>query len=847
KEADVTYKSPIALTEEDLKEQEEREKADKKKAVKEREEELKRQEEKRLLEEDIKKQDEKRINAKRNVFVNSDKEEVKGKDPETVKKNAVKMTIELQKNQVDYDTKELKRNKAAYETGMKKIQSEMVALKKNKILTDAQKQRIKELEAHSARMVHEFAASKKVYIRDAVDIEIKKKVGYKVMMSLSEFESVFKFDEMSRLVSQYGEKQNGRAIALKSLFDKLLGINAEPMELLDDKRFTMCLEKYEQLSGMTEAFKRLLKMNPDFEVGMKGEERKRLQTLDDMSSLFRVKKQILLDPSYRAKVPVDLSSYPKSKEVFAKSHYRRMLAVSKVLERNLRLAAGLPLFDNELKKQENPFAEADRLYALRLSKEPAFQNESKAGCEKLREQTSKKNQIILSKIEKIQESLKTAKGDDRDNKIGQLKELMLKSDLLNERMKKELQDDPSARIYDAIRIIEEERFQLPQDYNMIPDLLHVPEKKTGALSLTCLFQEVTNKELKAKADTNDAMCKRYGYQEFEKWMRDYAAKYFNKQYGDITFGHSKTTDPSIIYNDNLDRILTHFKGSHHLFRTDAEMREQIMALSFDRSPMRKAWQDDPEKMQYMEEMFHQKVYMLNRQMINAAARIMNGGGSRLILMTPVDKIMTMNAYLKMEILACCTSTNVIVGANYANYLEALKKNNPEEVATLDPDGYFVANMISNVPLGFHGFINMRGEKGCTDLPKAYHKEYKTFIEKYMKKHKCSSVAAGQAFMMAHPEIWDNKKAWIQPVDDKEAEESRLEEMMDRTAAQFTIPDESAELYQSDSFEPVSQKELDAYKEKIKDQGFKNYDKALDVINGGFRTMTPSEMAATYFM
>ncbi|SFC79832.1 hypothetical protein, partial [Butyrivibrio sp. YAB3001] len=46
KEADVTYKSPIALTEEDLKEREEREKADKKKAVKERQENIRKAREK---------------------------------------------------------------------------------------------------------------------------------------------------------------------------------------------------------------------------------------------------------------------------------------------------------------------------------------------------------------------------------------------------------------------------------------------------------------------------------------------------------------------------------------------------------------------------------------------------------------------------------------------------------------------------------------------------------------------------------------------------------------------------------------------------------------------------------
>ncbi len=839
-----SFKNPIALTEQE-----------KEAAVKEAKNKNARNfyrdkfdEKRKNHQEEITKWNEKRIEETRRVNKKTEEDNIKKNniDPVKAKEDAEEKTKNMLKEQAERDREELDRNTRAYEEGMDKLQTEMKSLKEKKNLSKTQQQRLKEIDAAKMRLIHDFAADKKVYLRNAVDIEVKKKVGYKVMLDLSEFESAFKLDEMTALVSRYADKEKGRDEALTILAGKLFGIEADPSELLDDARFTSSLEKYEQLSGMTQAFKRLLKTNPNFTDKLTGKERKRLDTLYAMSSLFRVKKQILLDPSYRVNPPVDLNSYPKEKENFARSHFRRMLAVSKVLERNLRLAAGMPLIGIGLKKQENSFAEADRLYALRLSKEPELKKETGEGRAVARRRIEKSYKELLKITEETEEQLKTAKDMKREKLLGRLQQYLVKAELLEEKLKKEEQDDPSDRIEEALLLIEEERFRVPQDYNMVPDLLHVPEKKKSLGDLTALFQDVDHPELKKDYNPDNALCKKCGYQEFEKWLTKYKKIYFNGEFSKARFDHSDNINPTIEYNDNLDRITCHFKGSHHLFRTDAEMREEIMALTFDQSPMRAAWQDDPEKMKYMEEMFQHKVLMLNSQQTNVAYRILYGGGSRFYLMTPIDKLMTVNIYMKMEMQACSVSSNVVMDKNFGNYLENLKQANKDGRTVIDPEGFGAASVLSTMPIGFHGQSSDHGERGNHYLPKPYREEWDKFTEQYMKEHKCSNKEAGEAFMMAHPEIWDNKKAWLAPLDDEDLENMRSDDMKNKAAGQFGISDQDAGFFKSDLFEPVSKKELDAYKKKIKSEGLKNYELALDTINGGYETMKPSQLQNIMF-
>ena len=374
-----------------------------------------------------------------------------------------------------------------------------------------------------------------------------------------------------------------------------------------------------------------------------------------------------------------------------------------------------------------------------------------------------------------------------------------------------------------------------------------------------MFQEVKNKELVKTDNILDALCKKHGYQDFEKWIAEYKKEFNGGQFGTIKFDHSENSDPTLIFNDTTERIITHLKGSYHLFRTDAEMREEMEALTFDGSDMRLAWQDDPEKMRYMEEMFGQKALMMHSQMTNVSYRNAYGGSKRMYLMTTVDRLMSLNIYMKMEIAACSTTSNVVTDQNYGKYLERLKESNADDRMLLDDEGYLVGNAINMLPMGYHGLTGDMGETNESHLPAEVRRECQTFTEKYMKKHKCSRKAAGEAFMALHPELWNNKAAWLRPLEDKEEEKERQERLKDIYTACLSLKDQDMAFFRDERFSDISQKELDAYKAKVEKelakQGMGDLDengvpiffKILDEVNGGFQHMTPFEMVGTYLM
>ena len=756
--------------------------------------------------------------------------------PEQIKEKREK----VQKSAADFRQKQLERDKnenaageQVYNEHMERLKDTLNRLLNKENLTDAEKQELKKAQSQIALEVHNRQTDQKVYARNYVDMDIKKKVTYQVMKDLSGFfpfmENLFgqkAKEQFRRLVEKYASKESRKEV-MSDLQEYIEQIDAEfdPKELLSD-RLSLNMDKYEKMSGMVEAMKHLLKNNPDYKLNVSFEVA--FKRLCAASDLYRVKKQIMLDPSYSINPPLDLKNYPAQKENFAKAHMRRMLMVERVLTQNLNKLCGFKVDISDMNAiADNPYQEADRLYAVRLSNDESVRGAAEDGKKAEKKKLTLQYEKLVSHRSELEKKLPGAKGKVKDELLLQIRAINVRCQEISRKAKVEFAEDPEGRIEQAILLIEQERFRVPMDFNNV-DLKNIPkERKDKIEGLQALLPEAGINEINCKHAITDKM----GYGTLRNWYDDYKDKHL-KNARNIR-GHANGSIPQWVEcNDMFDRCAFHFMGSYHFYRTDAEMREQIEALTFSSSYMAEVCDDDQEAIAYMDSMFREMNLRMHHQMADAFWRNIHGGLYKLTLMTLEDRLMSINAAQKVDMLAAVEASNVVQNDNYGYYLELLSEGEANEYGFIDHEGIMGAADIGQVLVSVHGMINEYGLKAGLKLSPELKNMYTKFVDDYMKDHPgVKVVEAGQHFLMEHPEAWNNKKIYSAQLENTEETESRNNEFLSVLTALWA-GDRLVNLFNKDYVTKLTPQELEQYKAQIKDQGYQGYDKFLDALNGG---------------
>ncbi len=787
---------------------------------------------------------------------------MKEKERKELEENAPKKAKEFRENQLKRDEEENQAQKKVYDEKMKELTDKVNSLlNKKETLTKEDKEALKKAQSEIALRVMNRQTDMKVYARNSVDMQIKKQVSFKVMQDLSEFYPMMEAiygqkearDKFKELVGKFAADKNG---AMEQLADDLMKFEIEPKELLSYDQLSLNMEKYNQMSGMVEAYKRLRKNNPDG-AGAKEGFNEKFEKLCAATDLFRVRKQILLDPSFSAEPPVTLKNYPGEKrESFVKAHFRRMLMVSEVLERNFCQAAGVELPKDTLSMmQDSSYAEADRKYALRLSKEARYGKVADEASQEVRNKLLSQMDSVKKELNELEESLKKQKkkGEKYEHMI-QIREKIARLELLDKKMKKENEDDPSNRIADALRLIEQERFRIPQDFN-ITDFDHIPEKMVDEnLPKEEKEEKIVEKlgvfytEGPQGKDPNLMLAKKMGNLGLKEWYDNYKNNYLKKQgqAGEIR-SHAKSNSSHIIqFNDNFDRMISHFYGSYHFGRTDAEMREQIEALTYAASMM--GYDDDDDTIQYMDSMYKEMVLRMHAQMNDVIYRNLYGGVNKLMLMTPVDQAMSSNVYQKYDLLSVNTVTNVDMKANFGNYLSALNEYNTDDQEIIEPEVFEMGAGFSYVTSNMNILAQGRGKGSTLCLPKAIREEFSKYVNGRQKAGVDRKTAEFE-FMEQHPELWDNKAAYSKEPDPEDSLQKQNIESNREILLSMYFSDNSIKRVLSNEYvEKLTPQQIDTYLKDLKKQnyqGFPPYDQVVKLGNEGFKDMNVSDMLVLF--
>ncbi|MBQ7507582.1 MAG: hypothetical protein IJT05_09670 [Lachnospiraceae bacterium] len=789
--------------------------------------------------------------------------EAKKKDLKDKKAKGIEDAKKYREAQLKRDKEENDQALKDYNNALLSSKFALVELNKKQNLNDPEKELARTHQSKIALLVHNRQTDQKVYARNYVDMNIKKKVGYAVMKDLSEFYPMMEaltsdekevVDErkakkqFSEMVEKYGKSKDDRLSVLTELSEKLLQ-HAEGLDLkkLLSEDIVQNMDQFETMAGMVQGMKSLMKKNPEF-TGSE-EFQKQFAKLSAATNLFRVKKQLLLDPAWKAAPPVDLTGYPEKKEGFAKAHFRRMLMVERVLEENfVRLHAPEHIKElKPLKISDSPMAKADLQYAMRLSNVPENKEEREEGQKKEKEK-------LLAQYEKLKaeraelEALyeKETKAYDKPRLRQRIKEKNVLCEHLAKKMKKEMAEDPSERIADALRLIEQERFRVPMDFNNV-DFDHIPEKKEGTIEEAIgSFLVDGPKEVAPQS----LMMKKMGYQKFKEWVDEYRVKQLKKERlaGKIK-GHENGSIPQhIIFQEDLDRLTYYFYGSYHFHRTDAEMREQYEALNFAYSKDAWLYEEDPEAIAYMDGEMKEMIFRMHNQQADVGRRNAYGGAAKLYMMTPADRLMAVNVYQKMDMQAGANVTNVDTDENYADYLEYLDKNDTEGSLVLDDEGTRLSGNLTYLLMPVNSGLAYFGVNDIHMLSPEMQQEYdkirNDYITEYKNKNnnkKPSKEEIFTNFLLKYPEAWNDKKFFYnKPLKDETAEAMRKGKLkMDVNS--LWSKDVPVSLFRHDSFEPLTKEQIDNYEKEYDKQGFGSLKSFLQNANNGFQDKKPTQI------
>ena len=800
-------------------------------------------------EEDIIKFHEKMENKEKKRVENEQQFEKKTSEltDEQIKEKAKNKTKDFESFTIEYDRAEKEKNDAAFKEQTKKLTEELNSLKAKESLSPAEKQRVAAINQELTRMAHNKITDHKVYARNALPMDVKKHLSFGSLQDISAFMPLLEKqdektaqDNFKSLVSEYSTGDKTKA--LDKMFAMIEKVEIKPEEFLTNDAIALHMEKYISLSDMVEGIKRLMESEPQYFTGREKQQEK-LKTLSALSDYVRVKKQILLSPAYIGKNEITLDNYGKKRDGFKNAHHRRLLMVSEVLERNMRKRLGLPMPEGTaLKKKTNKFAEEDRQYALRLSEEPELQKEVPKNNAYREDLVLEINEVV-AKIKNCEANTKSKNEDVKDKAVSDIMGLKLQLKELLRRVRQEDAKDPANRISEALLRLEEERFRVPFDFNET-DFSNIPEEQRKDILGICAIQANLSDE-DSDITPGNALCKKFGYEGLEKWIKTVKDEYTNDGQALVVIRFPGVGD--ISFSDNYDRIVTHFKGSFHFHRTDAEMREQMAALAFGNSYHKKTYEDDKEAMSYQRSMFEEMVLRLNSQVSAATYRNLYGGVINLTYMTPLDRLMSMNAYNRSDLMSANTYSNVDESANVGAYTEFMyKANKDKRYIPLTHDIISIGGQFGLAVLPVHDSLNERGLESTGALTPEQEQEYRKFEEEYKKANpEASRSKIGIEFLLRHPEFWTQRGAYTDKNPDPEREADRKNTMRTKVSMQL-MSDDLQNLLNYKAGKRPTKEELLQYKKRALDQGFEKYDKVVDAMMDGFKGTNPIKFATELY-
>ncbi len=110
--------------------------------------------------------------------------------------------------------------------------------------------------------------------------------------------------------------------------------------------------------------------------------------------------------------------------------------------------------------------------------------------------------------------------------------------------------------------------------------------------------------------------------------------------------------------------------------------------------------------------------------------------------------------------------------------------------------------------------------------------YDRFIEDFMKKNPEKGASlAGHAFMLAHPEAWDNQAVYTTKLKDEDSEEQRKSDLEININALWTN-EKTMILIDNPYVEKLTPKQISNYKKAIKAQGQEGYVKFFEAALAG---------------
>ncbi len=752
-------------------------------------------------------------------------------------KKAVKEHIDqLIRQNIEYDQAEKTKNEKIYQDSMNKCQKDLKDLLAKPKLSAIDKKKVHVLEQRITLMVHNRAADMAVYARNAAGMDYKKQLSFQSVMDISDFLPLMKqgtsFDELLR---DFGNTQTVNGVYEK-MAQCLMEYQLDEQELLSDTGLLQNMEKYNALAQGVSAFNRLLKSNPGF-LSEKPELKAKLDLLTAASDHIRIKKQIFLSPANTVDPEVTLENYGAKKDIFRNSRHRRLLMVSDVMRRNLLLRLGKPVGDSVLsKKQANPFAEEDRQFALRLSREEGLkaQVDKKQGVRKkiLEELTD-----VRLRVSNLQKEAEKATGEKRDNAILEIHGEIAHMKGLIKRYKAEDDADPTLRIRDALVALEEERLHVPFDFNMV-DFDHIPKTRKGSFDDIMAIQESSVKSSFSDVTDQNYVAKKMGYEEFEKWIAKYKEnEVIGTKLSQIQFKDAKTFINDGRFEDDFDRILCHFKGSYHFHFTDAQMREQIMMLSFSQTGRYRAGKTDEKLMAYQESAFKHMQLRLHSQLQGTILRNVYGGIHKMMYMTPLDKVMSINAMQKMELMASMTTSNINMFGNLGKYNTFMYEMSDEGRFMPQQDNIInIGFSYSPVVFGSSNYFSGHGLFHGDSLPPELKKVYDDFAADYKKKKpKAIDKEIGFHFLLAHPEAYNNKEVYKKKASTETGEKARLQKLEYHTTNSFHNTSLKDAYYNKFIQEDLTDEQIEKYLKEVKKDGYdeENFGKYIKEVRSGF--------------
>ena len=622
-------------------------------------------------------------------------------------------------------------------------------------------------------------SSHMIKMQDDIDINVAKYTDFSTVKALSAFSNSFSdIKQFEAMVKSYagddkvddGELISGRYAILGELTEKIMKMDPSDFDVSTSQRIVDQSKKFELMSVQLEAYQNLLKKNEGYKKVLADQKDKdgesyldrveeRVHNLGKLSRYYRIQKLIMEDSLYQNSRNNEIPMEASDKDDFQTKRLKKLLRISYYMGRQL---SGAELSD--------------------LSAES---------------QSSKKIDTYARNTFAKKESI------DKKNRAG---------------------DD--AAMDQELNVLEFERFFVPQDSLKIKLNPPIPNPDPR-------FAFLGTKQ----ADTYicEELSKDLGKHQLYDKIHDYKTDYIRHkegeageliEFGAAVFSDAKSFDPKTVFSEILDRQLFAFVNVYSYKQTDDEIMHMIKNITIPKSKEYEKMKHDPKALAYYESCYIDSMVKYQALRFGAAKRIANGMGDKPFFMHTKDLIMNDNAEIRATIMAVISGTNMLTIGNNDKAKDFYKKFLKDGKYPVDFNEMSVlCNAYSNYPFKVNSWIDVFVMDLNEDEPQIFPEESIAKVREWRDKNlpKRKGKTIGHDDVAAYLDKFHHDEIVSGKIFEKRDKNGKLFFDNHFARGQYSILATNLlpvqQLLFSNLIEHTSEKELQKYEKKLKDNNY----------------------------